>query len=120
LLHLDLVVVVLRLVRLNLLRTLPLGLVQANVEVLDLLGQLLLLQLPLGLVLLVANCQLWYLVLLDLHSSVLMLLLSGKVELLVLGVAILLLKLRILLFKHVKLVTFYNQLLLELADLVLK
>ena len=92
-LHLDLVVVVLGFVVRHLLTRLTLCLVERDVQVLDLLRQLLLVQLPLGFVLLVTSRQFLDLVLLDFHGCVLVFFLGGKVELLVLGVSTLFLKL---------------------------
>ena len=85
--NLYFVVIVLCFIALDLLRCIPLGFVERDVEVLDLLSEFLLVKFPLSLIFLVPGGQFLDLVFLNLHSGILMFFLGREVELHVLRFA---------------------------------
>lgn len=117
LLHLHFVIVILALELLDLRCRLALRFVQLDVQLLDLLRQFCLILPPLLLIILIPRGQLRELILLYLHGRILLLFLSGQVELIILCIPELVLKLLVLLLEDFVLVGLHGVLLLELADL---
>jgi len=91
LLDFELVFIVLGFRWLDLLVGIAFGFVKLDVQVLDLSRQFLLIDFPLIFILLVSSIQLLKLLLLNLHSGILLLLLSWKVEFNILNISIFLL-----------------------------